>query len=231
MTGPHLRVWQPSTADGVRGAVLVLHGGQEVSKRPAHRLRPPYLRMLPFALDLHRTGRGHGIAVWLLCNRVRGWNKPDLDPVTDARWALGRIHAAHPGVPVALVGHSMGARVAFRVADDPAAVAVCALAPWTTEKDHVDQLAGRKVLIAHGDRDTVTKPAESYGYAERVKAVTDAVCRFDVRGDGHSMLRRSGEWTRLVRRFVLGALDGQPEHTSIASAMGQPSPAGLRVPL
>ena len=215
----------------VRGVVLLLHGGQETSKARANRLRPPYLRMLPFARDLHRTGRGHGVAVWLLCYRFRGWNKPDLDPVADGRWALERIRVAHPGVPVALVGHSMGARVAFRIADDPAVVAVCALAPWTTEKDHVEQLAGRTVLIAHGDRDTVTDPGESYAYAERVKAVTDTVCRFDVRGEGHSMLRRSGEWTRLVRRFVLGALDTHPAHTAIATAMEQPSPAGLRVPL
>lgn len=228
MTAPHLRVWRSSTVDSV---VLLLHGGQEVSKARAHRLRPPYLRMLPFAHDLHRTGRAHGIAVWLLCNRFRGWNKPDLDPVADARYALERIRAEHPGAPVALVGHSMGGRVAFRVADDPAVVAVCALAPWTTEKDHVEQLAGRQVLIAHGDRDTVTKPGESYAYAERAKAVTDAVCRFDMRGEGHAMLRRQGEWTRLVRRFVLGTLDSQPAHPAIASAMEQPPPAGLRVPL
>lgn len=230
MTEPHLRIWQPSAVDGVRAVVLLLHGGEETSKARAHRLRPAYLRMLPFANDLRRAGEAHGIAVWLLCNRFRGWNKPDLDPVTDALFALERIRAAHPGVPVALVGHSMGARVAFRVADDPAVVAVCALAPWTTEKDHVEQLAGRTILIAHGDRDTVTSPAESYAYAERAKAVTETVCRFELRDDGHTMLRRSGEWTRLVRRFVLGAL-ADAVHTDIATALEQPSPAGLRVPL
>jgi pimeloyl-ACP methyl ester carboxylesterase len=228
---PHIRVWRPSSVDSVRGVALLLHGGEEVSKARAHRLRPAYLRMLPFAHDLHRTGRAHGISVWLLCNTVRGWNKPDLDPVADARFALDRVRAAHPGVPVALVGHSMGGRVAFRVADDPAVVSVCALAPWTTEHDHVEQLAGREVLIAHGDRDTVTNPRDSYEYAERVKAVTDTVCRFDIRGEGHAMLRRPGEWTRLVRRFVLGTLDGGAAHAAIVEAMRRPSPAGLRVPL
>jgi pimeloyl-ACP methyl ester carboxylesterase len=217
--------------DGVRGIALLLHGGEETSTARAHRLRPAYLRMLPFAGDLHRTGRALRVAVWLLCNTVRGWNKPDLHPVTDARFALERIRAAHPGVPVALVGHSMGGRVAFRVADDPAVVGVCALAPWTTENDQVDQLAGRQVLIAHGDRDRITDPRESYEYAERAKAVTDAVCRFDIRGEGHAMLRRPGEWTRLVRRFVLGALDTRPAHATIADAMLRPSPAGLRVPV
>lgn len=215
----------------VRAVVLLLHGGEEESKARAHPLRPAYLRMLPFAWDLRRAGGGHGIAVWLLCNSFRGWNKPRLDPVADARWALDQIKRTHPGVPVVLVGHSMGARVAFRVADDPSVVAVCALAPWTTEKDHVDQLAGRTVLIAHGDRDNTTNPAESYAYAQRAKEVSAAVCRFDIRGEGHAMLRRAREWTVLVRRFVLGALDTHPPYVAIANALAEPAPAGLRVPL
>jgi dienelactone hydrolase len=190
----------------VRGAVLVLHGGEERSTARAHRLRPAYLRMLPFAYDLRRAGRDHGVAVRLLCNTYRGWNEPDLHPVADARRALDRIWEAHPGVPVALVGHSMGARVALRLAGEPRVVAVCALAPWTTERDPVDQLAGRAVLIAHGDRDTTTEPAESRAYAERAKLVCDTVSRVDVRGDGHAMLRRARVWTLLVRRFVLGTL-------------------------
>lgn len=211
--------------------VLLLHGGQERSTARAHRLRPAYLRMLPFARDLRRAGRGHGIAVWQLCYRHRGWNDPDLDPVADARWALAAIGLAHPNVPVVLVGHSMGARVAFRVAGDPAVVAVCALAPWTTARDPVEQLAGKAVLIAHGDRDTTTKPADSLAYALRAKRVSAAVCRFDVLGDTHAMLRRPGEWTRLVRRFVLATLTARIRDPAIARAFEQPSPAGLRVPL
>jgi dienelactone hydrolase len=186
--------------------VLVLHGGQERSKARAHRFRPAYLRMLPFAYDLRRIGRRHGVAVWVLCNRYRGWNKPDLDPVADARWAIGELRDTHGNVPVILVGHSMGARVALRVADEPGVVAVCALAPWTTAKDHVDQLAGKAVLIAHGDRDTTTHPADSHAYLGRARLVSDTVRLLDIRGDGHAMLRRSRLWTLLVRRFVLDAL-------------------------
>jgi dienelactone hydrolase len=190
----------------VRAVVLVLHGGQERSKLRAHRWRPAYLRMLPFAYDLRRTGRAHGIGVWLLRYRYRGWNKPDLDPVADARWALRRIRQDHPGVPVVLVGHSMGGRVALRVADEPEVVAVCALAPWTTEKDHVDQLAGRAVLIAHGELDTVTRPADSRAYAERAALVNAGVRHLVIAGERHAMLRRRRDWTLLVRRFVLDAL-------------------------
>lgn len=61
--------------------------------------------------------------------------------------------------------------------------------------------------------------------------MTDAVCRFDIHGEGHAMLRRAREWTLLVRRFVLGALDTRPRDAAIATALAQPSPAGLRVPL
>lgn len=224
---PRLRKLGASGAD-VRAAVLVLHGGQENSTAPAAPWHPAYLRMIPFARDLRRAP---GVAVWQLCNRHRGWNAPDLDPVADARWALDRLRAAYPDVPVALVGHSMGGRVALRVADDPAVVGVCALAPWTPDGEPVGQLAGRTVLIAHGDRDRMTDPALSYTYAERAKVVTDAVARFDVLGDAHAMLNRYGEWTRLVRRFTLGVLGVVDVDRDIAEALAKPAPAGLGVPV
>jgi pimeloyl-ACP methyl ester carboxylesterase len=205
---------------------LVLHGGQEVSRRPATHWYPAYWRMVPFARDL---ARAPGVAVWQLCNTYRGWNEPDLDPVADARRALEGIRRAHPDVPVALVGHSMGGRVALRVADDPRVVGVCALAPWTPEGEPVAQLAGRTVLIAHGDRDKTTDPALSYTYAERAKEVTDRVARFDVRGEAHALLCRYREWTRLVRRFTLGVLGAAPLGQDIVDALAKPVPHGLRV--
>jgi pimeloyl-ACP methyl ester carboxylesterase len=208
--------------------VLVLHGGQENSTAPSAPWQPAYVRMIPFARDLRRAP---GVAVWQLCNRYRGWNAPDLDPVADARWALERLHQEHPGVPVALVGHSMGGRVALRVADDPTVAGVCVLAPWTPAGEPVAQLAGRTVLIAHGDRDRMTDPALSYSYAERAKQVTDAVARFDVRGEGHALLRRYREWTLLVRRFTLGVLGVVDLDREIAGALEKPAPAGLRVPV
>lgn len=224
---PRLRK-RGASGGGVRAAVLVLHGGQENSEAPASPWQPAYVRMVPFARDL---ARAPGVAVWQLCNRYRGWNAPALDPVTDARWALGELRRAHPDVPVALVGHSMGGRVALRVADEDAVTGVCALAPWTPDGEPVAQLAGRTVLIAHGDRDTMTDPALSYTYAERAKEVIDAVARFDVRGEAHALLRRYAEWTRLVRRFTLGVLGVVDVDRDIAEALAKPAPAGLRVPI
>lgn len=227
MTEPRLRKLGARGA-ATSGAVLVLHGGQENSKAPAAPWQPAYVRMVPFARDLRRAP---GVAVWQLCNRYRGWNAPDLDPVADARWALDRLREVHPDVPVVLVGHSMGGRVALRVADEPAVTGVCALAPWTPEGEPVAQLADRTVLIAHGDRDRMTDPALSYTYAERAKEVTGAVARFDVRGEAHAMLRRYTEWTRLVRRFTLGVLGVVELDREIAEALAKPAPAGLRVPV
>jgi pimeloyl-ACP methyl ester carboxylesterase len=223
-----VKISKGGATTGVRGVVLVLHGGQEVSKEPATVLYPAYWRMIPFTRNLRRVPH---LAVWQLCNTYRGWNAPELDPVADARRALEEIRRTHPDVPVALVGHSMGGRVALGVADDPRVVGVCALAPWTPEGEPVAQLAGRTVLIAHGDRDQTTDPALSYAYAERAKAVTDRVARFDVRGEAHALLLRYPEWTRLVRRFTLGVLGALPLDQDIVDAMAKPAPDGLSVPV
>jgi pimeloyl-ACP methyl ester carboxylesterase len=185
--------------------------------------------MVPFARDLARHGSEHGLLVAQLSYRFRGWNAPDLDPVIDTRWALDQLRPLD--VPVVLVGHSMGGRAALHAADDPSVLGVCALAPWTEPGEPVEQLAGKSLLIAHGDRERWTDPRLSYDYAVRAKAVTPDVCRFDVLGDGHAMLRRAGEWTGLVRSFVLGRLNYEPMARWIANAVNEPSPRGFRVPL
>lgn len=222
--------------DPATGLVLVLHGGRSRGYGRVHRGRLAYRRMLPFARALRAADRraekgAGGLAVWVLRYRHRGWNVPDLDPVHDARWALDQARERHPGVPVVLVGHSMGGRAALRVADDPSVVAVCALAPWIEDGEPVGQLARRSLLIAHGDRERMTDPAQSYRYAVRARSVTARVARFDVLGDGHAMLRRAGDWTDLVCRFTLGELGMRPRDTEIEVAMLTPAPRGLSTPL
>ncbi|MFD2416107.1 alpha/beta hydrolase [Amycolatopsis pigmentata] len=189
----------------VRAVVLVLHGGAETGLGRVRPWGPAYLRMLPMARAVHRATAWHGVEVRLLRNRVRGWNEPELHPVADARWALERVTKERPGVPVLLVGHSMGGRVALRVADDPAVTAVCALAPWTPDAEPVEPVRGRDVVIAHGVWDRITRPAESYTYARRAGYEGARVVRFEVMGEGHAMLRRPGVWNRIVRSFTLDA--------------------------
>jgi len=227
------RIEDPWPGEGapVRSIVLVLHGGQARSTVPARRRRFSYLRMHAFAGSLHRRNGRHGMSVRLLRYRYRGWNEPECHPVQDARQALTQLRDHHPGVPVVLLGHSMGGRVALRVADDPAVVAVCALAPWTREGEPVRQLAGRSVLIAHGDRERMTDPWLSYRFAVHAKEVADRVCRFEVLGDGHAMLRRARDWSSLVSRFIEGELGLRDPDPVIEDAMCRPAPHGLQVPL
>jgi dienelactone hydrolase len=208
--------------------VLVLHGGRARDAEPTSAWQLSYRRMVPIGHAVHRSVRGDGTAVWLLRNRVRGWNEPAQDPVRDARWALCRIRERHPGSGIVLVGHSMGGRAALRVAGDPGVVGVCALAPWIEAAEPVEQLTGQLVVIAHGNRDRWTDPALSYEYARRASRVTDRICRFEVRGSGHTMLNRSADWTGLVRAFVEGATGVEPMHPAIQ--VGMP-PADLRRPL
>jgi dienelactone hydrolase len=218
-------------AGPTRAVALVLHGGRAHSAARTHAGQLAYRRMAPFARSVHRACRDQGAAVWLLRNRVRGWNEPALDPVTDATWALRRIAEEHPGVPVLLIGHSMGARAALRVAGTDGVRAVCALAPWVEPGEPVAQLAGRDVLIAHGTKDTWTDRGESFRYAVRASAVT-RVTRFEVTGSGHPMLTRAGDWHRLVALFARHELgDPQPLLADVLDPAAGPAPDGLHRPL
>ena len=204
-------------------AVLVLHGGRARSTESGERKRLTYARMLPFAQMLAR----HDLAVHVLRYRVRGWNAPTRDALLDARWAVEELTRRHPDLPIVLLGHSMGGRAALGAAGGTNVTAVCALAPWLDGSDPVGQLVGRTVLVAHGDRERWTDPKESFAYAARAKAAGVAICRFELRGAGHFMLTRTGDWNALVERFVLGVTGVEPLDPVIANALAQPAPLGL----
>jgi pimeloyl-ACP methyl ester carboxylesterase len=211
-----------------RAVVLVLHGGRSRSHQSGERKRLSYWRMVPYARMLARYRQ---LAVYLVRYRFRGWNAPDRDALRDARWAVAEAGRRHPGAPIVLMGHSMGGRAALGAAGGTGVVAVCALAPWLDDSDPVAQLAGREVLILHGDRERFTDPRASYEYAVRAKRVTDRVARFELPGAGHYMLARAADWHRLVLRFMLGVTGLAPEDRAIANAAAQSAPNGLRVPV
>lgn len=74
-------------------------------------------------------------------NSVAGWNDPQApSPVPDARQVLARLPELVGDVPVVLLGHSMGARTAVAVADDPRVLGVVGLAPWLPEHEPVRTL-------------------------------------------------------------------------------------------
>jgi pimeloyl-ACP methyl ester carboxylesterase len=189
-----------------RGVVLVLHGGQSVSTRPTSPLQLSVLRMIPLAGAVRRAVGPAGIEVRRPRFGVRGWNGPYASPVADVNNWLDAIAG-----PVVLIGHSMGARAALRAAGHPLVVAVAGLAPWLPPGEPVAQLAGRAVLLAHGDRDRVTDPAQTRAFAELARGVTE-VAAVSVAGGEHAMLRHARGWHRLAADFAAAAfsLRGAP---------------------
>ncbi len=193
-----------------RGVVLVLHGGAEDSLRPVTWWRLPVLRMAPFAGSIARRG-GEDLAVLRLKNRVRGWNGRRQDPVVDAGWALDRIRSVLPGAPIALVGHSMGGRVALHLVAHPGVAAVAALAPWI-EEDAASPRPGTPVLLMHGTRDRMTDPRRTEVIARRYARDGADVTHVAVEGETHAMLHSASQWHDTVAGFVTGALvdEGPP---------------------
>ena len=192
-----------------RAVALVLHGGRSESYESVSPRHLSPARMLPFASALRSQGGPHGLAVWTLRNRYRGLNGKDMSPVQDARWALSHISREHPGVPVFLLGHSMGGLTALCVADDPQVEAVVALAPWLNHETPVKPVAGRRILIVHGTKDRWTSPANSLAFARRADGVAESVDYVSIKGAGHFMFRRVGLWNSLANGFILDAFAGR----------------------
>lgn len=183
------------------GVVVVVHGGSEVSTRPVTAVDLPVLRMIPVARAIRRALGGTGIAVCRHQFAVRGWNGGQASPAGDLNRLLDDIRARYGGVRVVLAGHSMGARAALRVAGHPVVCAVAGLAPWLPPGEPVGQLAGRRVLLAHGSADTVTRPADTWAYAGRARAVTSAAA-LEIGGGDHPMLRRARLWHAIAAEFA-----------------------------
>lgn len=182
--------------------------------------------MRPFKNSLESARRDHGLAVWMLRYRVRGWNGDEMSTLPDARWALAQVRAQHGDVPVVLIGHSLGGRTALRVAGDASVRAVAALAPWLPDGEPVEQLGDRTVMIMHGTLDTTTSPRASLEYARRARAVTDRVCRIEVERERHAMLWRHRLWHHLTSNFVFGALGYAPMPPLIAGPLDGTGPDG-----
>jgi alpha-beta hydrolase superfamily lysophospholipase len=197
-------------AETVAGVVLVAHGGQASSTEPTNALQPAVLRMIPVAAAVRNALRGSGAVVLRPRFRLRGWNGAQASPVGDLTEALDGIAAGFGAVPVVLIGHSMGARAAIRAAGHPAVSAVAGLAPWLPLDEPAAQLAGRRVLLAHGAADTITSPAETWAFVKRAREVT-SVTAVEVRGGDHPMLRRARLWHAIAAEFARAAVGLDPD--------------------
>jgi dienelactone hydrolase len=204
----------------VRGVVVVTHGGRPVSTAPTSAVQPAVLRMIPVAAAIRRACPGGSVVVSRPRFRVQGWNGDQASPLGDLGEHLDELRGQFGPVPVVLVGHSMGARAALRAAGHPLVVAVAGLAPWLPPGEPVDQLAGRSILLAHGTADVVTSPAETWAYADRVRALA-RVAEVEIRGGDHPMIRRAALWHALAATFVGVSLGFPPLPGPAASALAR----------
>ena len=164
--------------------------------------------MAIMARSLRGFARKHELALSLLQHGQRGWNgTTDPAPVRDARDALADLAAAHPDVPVVLIGHSMGGRTACRSADDPRVVGVVALAPWLPEHEPNAGIATRHLRVMHGTNDPWTSARLSRAYVERSRPVAASATWLANEGAGHFMFRHSRTWRRFVKDSVTDILD------------------------
>lgn len=202
-TDPHLDL--PERSVQPSAAVLVLPGGKAHSRGPVEANHLAVRRMQPFARDL--AALGDDVAVARLRYRIRGWNDTGDDALADVAFALAAVDDRWGGLPVVLVGHSMGGRAAVRSAGHPTVRGVVALAPWLPGAEPVEQLAGRDLVVLHGTRDLTTSPDASARFVARASAVARRAVSLRVPWSGHAMLLRASTWHRLTAAFVAAIID------------------------
>lgn len=200
---PHLRLEPTQTPS--EAVVLLLHGGPERGFREARRWGAPYLRMLPFGLAVRRRS-GDRIAVVRVRHRHNGWNGWRESTAAETQWALDDIAEAAPGLPIGVLGHSLGGRTAVRVAGHPAVRSVVALAPWLPPGEDVTSLRDRDVLIVHGTRDAVCPIAETEQFVARAAEAGVPVHLQRLPGVGHLMVRGARRWHDLAAEHLVRTL-------------------------
>ncbi len=191
-------------AEDTRALVLVLHGGKPDSQLPVDARSASWRRMAAMQTSLAPELQRAGVDTWLLRFARRGWNRGA--PAADARWALEQVRRERGDVPVVLLGHSMGARTAVHVADDPSVVGVVGLAPWWQAADPVQPLWGKPVVAAHGRSDRITSPRATRAYLDRASSVAASTDLHDMGRVGHYMLRRASRWNAVAVSSALALL-------------------------
>ncbi len=197
-----------ATPDDARGIVLMLHGGADRGSKPVDDGSLSWRRSARMMREIGPSLTDDRLGVHLLRYRFKGWNAAagEPSPVPDARWALDEIAAAHPGLPVVLLGHSMGGRTAVAVADHPSVVGVVALAPWLPRGEPVDALRGKALRAAHGRKDRITSARQTREYVERALAAGADATFTDMGRVGHYMLRAADRWNDVARSMTLDLL-------------------------
>ena len=191
--------------DRAQAVVLVLHGGAERGRRANRWHNLHVLRLRPFATQIARAGHGR-LAVARLLFGVKGWNGDGSQPIAEARSALMAIRAAYPGLPIGVVGHSMGGRVALAIAGDEGVTALVGLAPWIEKNDVAHGGPGLTALILHGTHDHITNPRGSERMVGLLQARGADAAYEPLPGENHGLLRHPVALQRQVGRWLVATL-------------------------
>jgi pimeloyl-ACP methyl ester carboxylesterase len=149
-----------------------------------------------------RRHLGPAVDVRQVQYRLRGWNGPRMDPLRDAQGVLEGVQRHFEPDCIAVVGHSMGGRVAAHLAAGGGVGAVVALAPWWEHGDGDLIPTSTRLLAVHGSADTITNPGTSRAQVDRARQRGVDAQWVGIDGVGHHMVRRWPEWHRLTMDFV-----------------------------
>jgi len=182
----------------------VLHGGAADSTMQVAPLSLAVLRLVPVARAIAREIPT--AAVYRLRFSVRGWNGDGAGVLGDARWALSEIARRHPDLPIVVVGHSLGGRVAMHVVDAPGVIGAVGLAPWVEPTDPIDQVAGMPLAVIQGTNDRMVPEPSTRAWLRRAEEAGARVDSTLIEGAGHAMLRYFRRWHRLAADGVTSVL-------------------------
>jgi pimeloyl-ACP methyl ester carboxylesterase len=188
------------------GCVLVLPGGKVRSDRSSRSWQLANLRMAVFAAAL-RCRLGANVEVRGVRYRLRGWNTPRLDALHDAEAVLDEARDRFERKQIAVVGHSMGGKVAAHLAARGDVGSVVALAPWWVDNDAELVPVTTRLLVVHGTADTWTDPRTSLAQTRRAQQREVDAEWVGLDGAGHYMVRQWREWHRLAAGFVAEQFD------------------------
>lgn len=187
------------------GVVVLLHGANEALNPHPAWLDPAYLRMPSLRRVLRRATKRQ-VAVAQIYHAGGGWDIHGRRGPDDARHAFGLVRERFPGLPLCVVAHSSGGCVALRAGDDPDIVSIVALAPYVSPHERADHLAGRDLLVVHGDRDHVASFPLSEDLVARINESGGTARFVRMPAAGHFMVRGAKLWHSLAADHVVRTL-------------------------